>query len=145
MENVKEIRLPKTLETLDGLSFKECGQLKKLNFNVIFKFGIIPERMFSGALNLDKTLVIPGNVKTIGRYAFDGAGVKKVVFKEGVEIIDQGAFAYSDVVEVELPSSMKIIGELAFLECKLKNVTIKSGDIRVGTTAFDKNVKVIYK
>ena len=40
---------------------------------------------------------------------------------------------------------MKIIGELAFQNCKLKNVTIKSGDIRVGTTAFDKNVKVIYK
>ena len=42
------------------------------------------------------SLIIPGNVKTIGRYAFDGAGVKKVVFKEGVEIIDQGAFAYSE-------------------------------------------------
>lgn len=40
---------------------------------------------------------------------------------------------------------MKIIGELAFQNCKLKNVTIKSGDILVGTTAFDKNVKVIYK
>lgn len=67
--------------------------------------------MFSSALDLDKPLIIPGNVKTIGRYAFDGAGVKKVILEEGVEIIDQGAFAYSDVVEVELPSSMKIIGE----------------------------------
>ncbi|MCJ7966549.1 leucine-rich repeat domain-containing protein [Lachnospiraceae bacterium NSJ-171] len=145
MENVKEIRLPKTLETLDGLSFKECGQLKKLNFNVIFKFGIIPERMFSSALDLDKPLIIPGNVKTIGRYAFDGAGVKKVILEEGVEIIDQGAFSFSDVTKIEIPESMKIIGELAFQNCKLKNVTIKSGDIRVGTTAFDKNVKVIYK
>jgi len=35
--NVKEIRLPKTLETLDGLSFKECGQLKKLNLVNISK------------------------------------------------------------------------------------------------------------
>ena len=145
MENVKEIRLPKTLETLDGLSFKECGQLKKLNFNVIFKFGIIPDGMFSSALDLDKPLVIPGNVKTIGRYAFDGAGVKKVILEEGVEIIDQGAFSSSDVTKIEIPESMKIIGELAFQNCKLKTVTIKSGDIRVGTTAFDKNVKVIYK
>lgn len=145
LENIKEIRLPETLETLDGLKFGGCGKLKKLNFEVIYRFGIIPDGMFSSALDLDKPLVIPGNVKTIGRYAFDGAGVKKVILEEGVEIIDQGAFAYSDVVEVELPSSMKIIGELAFLECKLKNVTIKSGDIRVGTTAFDKNVKVIYK
>ena len=52
------------------LSFKECGQLKKLNFNVTFKFGMVPDGMFSSALDLDKPLVIPGNVKTIGRYAF---------------------------------------------------------------------------
>lgn len=145
MENIKEIRLPETLETLDGLKFGGCGKLKKLNFEVIYRFGIIPERMFTSALDIDKILVIPGNVKTIGRYAFDGAGVKKVVFKEGVEIIDQGAFSSSDVTKIEIPESMKIIGELAFQNCKLKNVTIKSGDIRVGTTAFDKNVKVIYK
>lgn len=58
-------------------------------------------------------LVIPGTYKVIKRNCFYGyKKLKSVVFEEGVEIIEKGAFVRSGIEKVILPNSLKdLIGE----------------------------------
>lgn len=61
----------------------------------------------------DKT--IPGNVKSIGSYAFAGCSNYKLIIEEGVKSIGAHAFGETSSLRyVELPESLTFIGEKAF-------------------------------
>ena len=63
--------------------------------------------------DIDK-VTIPGNVKKIGRSAFNETPVRCVIMEEGVEEIGEYAFTNSYYLEIYIPASVKSIGDAAF-------------------------------
>ncbi|MBQ3405105.1 MAG: leucine-rich repeat protein [Oscillospiraceae bacterium] len=69
-----------------------------------------------------KHLEIPGSIKEIGSNAFSSyltaSALETVVIKEGVEKIDNGAFAYTkNLVSANVPHSVTSLGTRVFAEC----------------------------
>lgn len=60
---------------------------------------------------------IPNSVKFIGVSAFYKCHLNTLSLPEGVEIIEQNAFAYNYFPEVTIPSSVRYIGTYAFGHC----------------------------
>lgn len=73
--------------------------------------------MFRYASNL-VDIIIPGNIKKIGDFAFFGSSLQSVQLESGVEVIGDGAFAQTDVTEINLPSSIKSLGEMSLGKAK---------------------------
>jgi len=63
--------------------------------------------------DIDK-IILPGNVKKIGKSAFNETPVRCIVMEEGVEEIGEYAFTDSYFAEVYIPESVNYIGEGAF-------------------------------
>ena len=84
------LEIPKNVTLICESAFQNC------NFkNIILNDGleIISDNSFAGG-NLGNVVIIPSSVKTIGKDAFNGAGVKCFVFKENNDNlnIEEGAF-----------------------------------------------------
>ncbi|MDR0625155.1 MAG: leucine-rich repeat domain-containing protein [Holosporales bacterium] len=98
---------------------------------------VIEEEAFWGATL--EAVTIPGSVKTVGARAFcpvqiddleslegdySGDGVKELTLEEGIEEIEEWAFAGVSIVRVTIPSSVKHLGFAAFGACRdLEEVT----------------------
>ncbi|MBE5927391.1 MAG: leucine-rich repeat domain-containing protein [Lachnospiraceae bacterium] len=63
--------------------------------------------------DIDK-IILPGNVKKIGKSAFNETPVRCIVMEEGVEEIGEYAFTDSYFAEVYIPESVNYIGDGAF-------------------------------
>jgi len=70
-----------------------------------------PNPVITGEID---TLVVPGNIITIGPAAFAGISLNSVTFNEGLENIVDYAFANNDLTDVYIPDSVTQIGEHAF-------------------------------
>lgn len=86
-------------------------------------------------------VIIPNTVKRIGVKAFYGAAglqkVEEVTFGNSVEIIDEQAFYWTVIKQLNLPNSLKIIGKGAFMRCKdFTELEIPSSVKIIGTDAF---------
>ena len=88
---IKSIQLPESLEVID-------------------------DHAFEGLLGLS-SIHIGANVKTIGAYAFCRCGLKEVAFSEGLQRIEEGAFAATKLMSVRLPDSLEYLGKQAFYNC----------------------------
>ena len=94
-----------------------------------------------------KTLTIPSQtqegvpVKYIDHHAFGGhqSDLEKVVIPEGVEVIEEYAFANSPKLKtVVLPSTLKEIGRGAFQNCAyLENIELPDGLLKLDAEVFD--------
>ena len=85
------------------------------------------------------TITIPGNVKTIGEYAFYGCkGLTGVTISTGTTSIEQYAFLFcSSLASISLPDSMTSIGDNAFMNCSsLTSIVIPSRVTSIGGGAF---------
>ena len=92
---------------------------------------------FSGAQV--EEVVIPGNVKEIGEWAFDVCtDLEKLTLEEGVATIREGAFGYCTSLEsVVIPDSVTLLGTEAFCGCyDLESVTIGAGVQAIGEYCF---------
>lgn len=111
------------------------------------KMSYIPEYFFGGMRFTDDEVLIPGNIKKIGKAAFyicshystNGFIIK---LSEGVKKIGEIAFSFlpgniDDIITVEIPKSLNMFYLNSFQHCKLKvpykdwdefynSVTIKS-------------------
>lgn len=72
------------------------------------------------------TLVLPDTIKEIPKGAFMGnKTVKKVVFGKNITSIGNGAFAYSNIENVQMNDNVTVLDEYAFYYCtKLANVDL---------------------
>ena len=91
----------------------------------------IKEGCFKNCLGLTNTLTIPSTISHINPYTFAGClKLNKVVINEGIDSIDDYAFADCESLDLEtiiLPNSLENIGKCAFKDCNkiCKNSTIK--------------------
>jgi len=99
---------------------------------------VIPDHFFENCKSL-KSIDIPGTVKVIGAFAFQGSGLTSIVIPEGVETIEQNAFRYcKDLKSVTLPESIREIRHDAFAGCSsLETVNLPSHKISYGDGSSD--------
>ncbi len=75
-----------------------------------------------------KELVIPSTVESIGKGNIDDcANLEKLVFPDGLKIINSRMFDYTKLTEIELPSGLESIPIDAFEGSKIKKVSIRDG------------------
>ena len=115
----------------------------------------------SGALSERKQLTqvyVPGSVKNIHSYAFDGCTSLKWAYLDyGVQVIDSLAFSNCSSMEwIILPDSITALGMGAFEDCRSlksiripKNLTSVNGSLCVNCTSLEElilssNVQMIY-
>lgn len=86
----------------------------------------------------DKEVVIPENVREIGRNAFAGTNIQKVTLPDSVLIIQNWAFsACSKLEQVVLMGGLKTIGSYAFNGCvKLSQINLTESINSIGLRAF---------
>lgn len=94
-DKLKSITLPDTIVSIGSRAFINCRNLTKVN--------------------------IPSSVQSIGMSAFNGCESLSVdlVIPEGIEVIEENAFAYcKEIKTIKLPSTLKTIEAYAFTSCE---------------------------
>lgn len=121
------------LDTRDNATFQgyEMSNPEKAKYLTV-KDGIVYNKEETEMLTkvpcaLEKdTLVLPDTIKEIPEGAFmSNKTVKKVVFGKNITSIGNGAFAYSNIENVQMNDNVTILDEYAFYYCtKLANVDL---------------------
>ena len=121
------------LDTRNNATFKgyEMTNPKKAKYLTV-KDGIVYNKEETEMLTkvpcaLEKdTLVLPDTIKEIPEGAFmSNKTVKKVVFGKNITSIGNGAFAYSNIENVQMNDNVTVLDEYAFYYCtKLANVDL---------------------
>jgi hypothetical protein len=113
MTSLKQIVIPATVSTIGDYAFNGCTALE----NVVFETG---SRLISLGANIFadtpalKEVVLPGNLRSVGRSCFENSGV---------QIID-------------LPTTVTIIGDYAFLDCNALTTANFPNCESIGIDAF---------
>lgn len=132
--------MPSEVEKIDDNSSALIGlkYLKNLTFSKNLK--TIPECSESSL----ESVVLPDQVKRIEESTFLGCkNLKKVTFGKNVTYIGDGAFAQCKALKtIKLSKNLKEIDSSAFVNTSLKKVTIPDSVVKIGRSAFDKNVKL---
>ena len=121
------------LDTRDNATFQgyEMSNPEKAKYLTV-KDGIVYNKEETEMLTkvpcaLEKdTLVLPDTIKEIPEGAFmSNKTVKKVVFGKNITSIGNGAFAYSNIENVQMNDNVTVLDEYAFYYCtKLANVDL---------------------
>lgn len=88
-------------------------------------------------LREDKAYDVPQGVKVIKESAFEYTQLESVTFPEGLETIEANAFADSELKAINLPSTLKYIGECAFEYNYATYIAVPEGVEYIGENAFD--------
>ena len=94
-----------------------------------------------------KTVELPGNLKTIGKCAFEGSSIESITLPDKITSIGDYAFAYCrNLKSIKLPSGLKTIGESAFSDTKLVDVKIPASVRELANSCFDgcQSLKTLY-
>lgn len=106
--DIKEIKIPKSLKILGERTFYGNKQLNKVDFNDTVNLEEIgPESLQD--TNIEE-IIIPECVKKIGIGAFKGTPLKKIQLPESLEEIGGQAFALCMLEEFTVPKDCKKIG-----------------------------------
>ena len=144
--NITEVKMPSTMQVILPMAFKNCKQLKSVDFGTgIENIGIGPsEFIFDGCDSL-KEITFPSQVKTIGEEAFSGCELEKIYFNEGITQIYDMAFDSAKLDTVSFPSSLQYIGKMNFRD--ISNIELSDDNIPYGlasavTTTFSRGDKM---
>ncbi|EXM40199.1 hypothetical protein RASY3_07840 [Ruminococcus albus SY3] len=111
-ENIREVRLPDTVEKIDGCAFRDCNKLTDVNIPSSLRetgWGIF-------AYTKIKEIELPEGMTKIDDFAFAFSyRLEKVTLPDRIEEIDEGAFYFCPKLkEINLPDGLKIVSEYAF-------------------------------
>ena len=111
-KNIREVRLPDTVEKIGGFAFDECHKLTNVN--------------------------IPSSLRKLESGTFANTKIKEIELPEGMTKIDYSAFAFSYYLEkVTLPDSIEEIDYGAFMDCvNLKEINVPEGLKKIHSNAF---------
>lgn len=91
-----------------------------------------------------KSIEIPYKIKTLPEYTFYNCkNLKNVVFKDGLNVIDNFAFANSSIESFSAPISLNTIGFQSFANCKnLKNIKFNENLQTIKDETFLNNISL---
>lgn len=139
--NLKEIKLPDTIVTIEDGAFEYCTNLEKINIdeldnlreigenalcNTMWYKNQIADKKFLISNNIllgintdDKKVEVPGGVKTIAKEAFaSNDNITEIILPESVTNINAGAFSKMALLEsVVLPLKLQRIEYGTFSMC----------------------------
>ena len=139
--NLKEIKLPDTIVTIEDGAFEYCTNLEKINIdeldnlkeigenalcNTMWYKNQIADKKFLISNNIllgintdDKKIEVPGGVKTIAKEAFaSNDNITEIILPESVTNINAGAFSKMALLEsVVLPLKLQRIEYGTFSMC----------------------------
>lgn len=157
-ENLENIRIPNSVTTMGECAFWGC---KKLSHIVIpasvteFKDSYLwYEGGFGQPVFLDCPLKSAGPIgsgcdiefgwtEAIPDNAFCRAPIESITFPDGIRLIGEGAFAYSNFSRFEIPNSVTTIESAAFFGSNsLEEVVIPAQCIRIESNAFGRCLKL---
>ena len=124
---LRQINIPSSLRKLGASSFEDNRWLE--GDPLVIPEGVteIPVRCFQWCDSL-KRIVLPSTLKTIDQLAFYYTRVKEMNFPEGLDSIGFSAIYATHLREIVLPSTVKRIGGAALAENKrLKRVVLPEG------------------
>lgn len=123
-------------------AFAGCSHLKDIN--VPSGLVSIGDCAFSGTAMNSYRVDFGSNLRTIGRFAFEGVKISSLTFEEGITSIGAGAFVGGAVCsssrELVLPNSLTSLGSTAF-EGPIQKIVIGSGLEQIGANAIISTVK----
>lgn len=132
---VESIIIPSTLEVIEGGAFKNCKNLKEINFG----YGVknIGDWAFFGCDSLGK-VNLPNSIEKIGEAAFAQSGISELDFGNGALTVGKQAFYSCDNLRyVDIKSSIAELGEQAFFNCSaLSMVYVASEVTNIGQYAI---------
>jgi hypothetical protein len=121
--------------TVDGLNYTYLD-----GGDVAYVTGRADEELRN--ITIPSTITVGGviyNVKGVKEGALQSCSLDTLVISEGIEIIENYAFAYNynSLKSITLPSSLRTIGDNAFYYCYgFKNLIIPEGVETIGSYAF---------
>lgn len=89
-------------------------------FNPLFYMKIVPHNFLARSeYDKEATFIVPNNIKTIARNAFERSLFKRIIIEEGCEIIKGLAFKeMPNLEELYFPKSLKEFGMIICIRCK---------------------------
>lgn len=135
-KQVRYVKLPDSLESIDDMLFENCIHLRSVEFGKNLKR--IGENAFSGCSSLQE-ISLPDSLLKIECGAFSCCvSLEKAAFGNGMRSIGRRAFCGCGLKEAELPDSVRKIGEEAFMECgQLGSLRLPANDAaEIGRGAF---------
>ena len=130
-----EVKISKTVESIDGRAFSHCESLKNVDFcydgkSSESRLTNIWSEAFSWCRDLQE-VKLPDHVKIVDEEAFeDCIDVKSLYLGKELVTIGKEAFNYmSSIKEVALPKTVESIGETPFEKCsELKSILVEEGN-----------------
>ena len=84
-------------------------------------------------------LEIPDSIVTISKRAGQSLSIDKVIIPASVKYIEEYAFSYSSLSEIDFSDGLISIGNNAFSWCKLQNLILPNSLQKIGNFAFNVN------
>mmetsp|Transcript_1358 Transcript_1358/g.2940 ORF Transcript_1358/g.2940 Transcript_1358/m.2940 type:complete len:324 (+) Transcript_1358:129-1100(+) len=102
----------------------------------------VPDNAFGDCGEL-KRVQIPNKIEEIGQGAFEGSALEEITFENGsvLETIGSNAFAYTQIVSIEIPTSVRVLGDFVFENSfMLESLSFEAGSAlqEIGEWAFDR-------
>lgn len=113
---LEQVNIPKSLRKLGRSCFSNCHWLSTEPLIIPEGITTIPIQCFINC-QCFKNIVLPSTLKVIKACAFYNTRVAEVNFPEGLESIEIGAFAGSDLIEAILPNTVQKLEESIFSMC----------------------------
>ena len=134
---ITEITIPAGVTVLENGLFRGCTELATVTLAEGCTLTEIGPSVFSGCAKLT-AFTIPTTVRTLGQYAFAGAGLITATVPEGVTVIPQRLFAGCPSLEtVVFPASVTSFGNAPLFGCvSLRELTLPFVGSQKQTTTY---------
>lgn len=134
--NLESIRIPHSVDRIEGLAFYECKSLREITI----PHGVtsIESSTFTRCTSLE-VVSLPNSITQLGSLVFEGCtSLKTIHLPDGIESIDYRTFHQCEnLEEVVLPKNLKRIPTAMFEGCNsLGQITIPDGVTAIGARAF---------
>lgn len=120
------------------LIIKETGRIKKETRRQEPVFKMEDSVLISCELNGCTAIIIPADVKTIGKMCFASTDVEEIILPEGIKCIESKAFADCfNLKKINFPEGLETVEDRAFMNCgSLTEVILPTTLTKIGDYAF---------
>lgn len=120
------------------LIIKETGRIKKETRRQEPVFKMEDSVLISCELNGCAAIIIPADVKTIGKMCFASTDVEEIILPEGIKCIESKAFADCfNLKKINFPEGLETVEDRAFMNCgSLTEVILPTTLTKIGDYAF---------